>query len=136
MMLRPQPSYLHPYEPALLKVYMLTYLLCPLLGWSTNHWQPVPGLLSLESWASWSMSCTTVTTRGSSQTCCTRTRASSTSLTLFCLFVVSFLIAGTSPHKSIGARREQVPFSMVIENGELMHQSFPKHLSMGTARLK
>ena len=34
------------------------------------------------------------------------------------LFVVSYLIAGMSPHKSIGARREQVPFSMAIENGE------------------
>ena len=54
------------------------------------------------------------------------------------LFVclVSYFIAGTSPQKSIGARREQVPFSMAIENGELMHECFPKHLHMGTARLK
>ena len=54
---------------------------------------------------------------------------------MVCLFSL-VLIAGTSPQKSIGARREQVPFSMTIENGELMHDCFPKHLRMGTARLK
>ena len=53
---------------------------------------------------------------------------------LVCL--VQFLITGTSPQKSIGARREQVPFSMTIENGELMHDCFQIHLRMGTARLK
>ena len=45
-----------------------------------------------------------------------------------CLFVCLFslaLIVGTSPQKSIGARREQVPFSMAIGNGELMHECFP-----------
>ena len=54
------------------------------------------------------------------------------------LFVclVSYFTAGTSPQKSIGARSEQVPFSMAIENGELMNECFPKHLRMGTARLK
>ena len=53
------------------------------------------------------------------------------------IFVVSFLIAGTSPQKSIGARREQVPFSMAIVNGgELMHECFPTHLRIETARLK
>ena len=39
-----------------------------------------------------------------------------------CLFSL-VLIAGTSPQKSISARREQVPFSMAIvngSNGELM----------------
>ena len=50
--------------------------------------------------------------------------------------VVWFCKAGTSPQKSIGARREQVPFSMAIENGEFMHECFPKHLRMGIARLK
>ena len=49
---------------------------------------------------------------------------------------ISYLIAGTSPQKSIGARREKVPFSMDIENGELLHECFPKHLCMGTARRK
>ena len=44
------------------------------------------------------------------------------------------LIAGTSPEKSISARREQVPFSMAIGNWELMHECFPKHPRMGTAR--
>ena len=42
----------------------------------------------------------------------------------FCFFVVFFrlvLIAGSSPQKSLSARREQVPFSMAIGNGELMH---------------
>ena len=29
-----------------------------------------------------------------------------------------------------------VPFSMAIGNGELMHECFPKHLRMGTARIK
>ena len=32
--------------------------------------------------------------------------------------------------------KTQVPFSMVIGNGELMHECFPKHLRMGTARMK
>ena len=52
---------------------------------------------------------------------------------LACLFSLA-LIAGTSPQKSISARREQVPFSMAIGNGELMHECFPKHQRMGTAR--
>ena len=50
-----------------------------------------------------------------------------------CLFSL-VLIAGTSPQKSISARREQVPFSMAIGNRELMHDCFPKHPRMGTAR--
>ena len=29
-------------------------------------------------------------------------------------------------------RREQVPFSMAVENGELMHECSPTHLCMGT----
>ena len=37
------------------------------------------------------------------------------------------LIAGTSPQKSISARREQVPFSMAMGNGELMHECFPNN---------
>ena len=56
------------------------------------------------------------------------------SVVVCCL--VSYCIAGTSPQKSIGARRQQVPFSMATENEELMNQCFPKHLRMGTARLK
>ena len=35
---------------------------------------------------------------------------------------------------SIGAQREEVPFSMAIEYGEIMHEYFPKHPGMG--RLK
>ena len=31
---------------------------------------------------------------------------------------------------------QQVPFSMAIGNEELMHECAPKHLRMGTARLK
>ena len=54
---------------------------------------------------------------------------------LFSLFSL-VLIAGTSPQKSISARREQVPFSMAIGNGELMHEFFPKHPRMGRARQK
>ena len=54
----------------------------------------------------------------------------------FCGLQFSYLIAGTSPQKSIGARREQVPFSTAVENGELMHECFPKHSRIGTARLK
>ena len=55
----------------------------------------------------------------------------------YCLFVVSNLIAGTSPQKSIRCQksgRENVPFRMAIENGELMHECFPMY-SMGTAIL-
>ena len=33
-------------------------------------------------------------------------------------------------------QREQVPFSMAIENGELMQDCSLEHLRMGTARLK
>ena len=33
-------------------------------------------------------------------------------------------------------RKEEVPFSMAIRNGELMHECFPKHARMGTARMK
>ena len=51
------------------------------------------------------------------------------------LFVVSYLIAGTSSQKSIGARREQVPVSMAIENGELMHECFPKRLAHGNSKI-
>ena len=32
--------------------------------------------------------------------------------------------------------RKKVPFSVTIGNGELMHECFPKHLSMGKARTK
>ena len=32
--------------------------------------------------------------------------------------------------------KEQVPFSMAIGNGELMHECFPKHSRMGKARMK
>ena len=30
---------------------------------------------------------------------------------------------------------EEIPFSMAIGNGELMHECFPKHSRMGTARM-
>ena len=33
-------------------------------------------------------------------------------------------------------RKNKVPFSMAIGNGELMQECFPKHLRMGTARMK
>ena len=33
-------------------------------------------------------------------------------------------------------RKNKVPFSMAIGNWELMHECFPKHSSMGTARMK
>ena len=32
--------------------------------------------------------------------------------------------------------RNEVPFSMAIGNGELIHECFPKHSRMGTARMK
>ena len=50
-----------------------------------------------------------------------------------CLFSLA-LIAGTSPQKSVSARKEQVPFSMAIGNGELMYECFPKRPRIGTAR--
>ena len=33
-------------------------------------------------------------------------------------------------------KRKQEPFRMAIGNLELMHECFPKHLRMGTARMK
>ena len=33
-------------------------------------------------------------------------------------------------------RKEEEPFSMAIGSGELMHDCFPKHSQMGTARMK
>ena len=33
-------------------------------------------------------------------------------------------------------RKEEVPFSMPIGHGELMHECFPKHSRMGTAGMK
>ena len=33
-------------------------------------------------------------------------------------------------------RREQAPFSMAVENVELMHKCWPKHSLKGTAKLK
>ena len=33
-------------------------------------------------------------------------------------------------------RKKEVSFSMTIGNEELMHECFPKHLRMGTARMK
>ena len=32
--------------------------------------------------------------------------------------------------------KKKVPLSIAIGNGELMHECFPKHLRMGTARMK
>ena len=34
------------------------------------------------------------------------------------------------------SRKKQVPFSMAIGHGELMHECFPKHSLMGSARTK
>ena len=34
------------------------------------------------------------------------------------------------------SRKRKVPFSMAKGNGELMHECFPKHSRMGTARTK
>ena len=33
-------------------------------------------------------------------------------------------------------RKEEVPFSMAIGNGELMQECFPEHSRVGTARMK
>ena len=33
-------------------------------------------------------------------------------------------------------QNKKVPFSMAIGNGELVHECFPKHMRMGTARMK
>ena len=38
--------------------------------------------------------------------------------------------------KRSGERRKQVPFSIAIEKVELVQECFPKHLSMGTARIE
>ena len=50
-----------------------------------------------------------------------------------------FIYFNNTAYKSYGhsaERSEQVPFSMAIKNVELMQECFPKHLSMGTARMK
>ena len=36
----------------------------------------------------------------------------------------------------VDLRKKKVPFSMFIGNGKLMHECFPKHSRMGTARMK
>ena len=37
---------------------------------------------------------------------------------------------------SCTVRKKELSFSMTIGNEELMHTCFPKHLSMGTARME
>ena len=57
--------------------------------------------------------------------------ASSSSSSRICLIALRFqlFIVFTEQKKN-------VPFSMAIGNGELMHECFPKHLRMRTARMK
>ena len=41
-----------------------------------------------------------------------------------------------SRQESFAERKKQVPFSMAIENVELMHKCSPEPLRMGTVRMK
>ena len=57
--------------------------------------------------------------------------SSSSSSSRICLIALRFQLFIAFPE-----RKQKVPFSMAIGNGELMHECFPKHLRMGTARMK
>ena len=50
--------------------------------------------------------------------------------------LVSYLIAGISPQKSIGARREQVPFSMAMENGGNHERVFSQTSAHGNSKIE
>ena len=40
------------------------------------------------------------------------------------------------PEQGLFASRKNLSVNMAIGNGKLMHECFPKHMSMGTARMK
>ena len=42
----------------------------------------------------------------------------------------------SAKERTIWPREKKVPFSMPIENGELMQECFPNHSRMGTSRIK
>ena len=60
------------------------------------------------------------------------------------IFLIRWFLTATSGTKcplgmfifSCTKEKDEVPFSMAIENWELMHECFPKHSRMGTARMK
>ena len=56
----------------------------------------------------------------------------------YSLLVLSFVNSTQLPDliAVFAQQREQVPFSMAMGNVELMHEYFPKHLYMGTGRMK
>ena len=54
---------------------------------------------------------------------------------LVCLLDL-ILIDEASADRLFRSQKRKVPFSMAIGHWELMHECFPKHLSMGTARTK
>ena len=55
-----------------------------------------------------------------------------TSAQLFLVFRSEYTLCTCSCTRG----KKQVQFSMTIGNGELVHEGFPKHLRMGTARIK
>ena len=58
---------------------------------------------------------------------------------LLFLFLEFSLINSVSTFRMfsvLSLSEERVPFSMAMENGELMHECSPEHLRMGTAILK
>ena len=53
------------------------------------------------------------------------------------IIIVFSLIAHPNQNKGNPRRaRKLVPSSIAIKNGGIMHECFPKHLCMGTARMK
>ena len=52
------------------------------------------------------------------------------------IIVVSFDRRIVDLNDHVVSRKDKVPFSMTIGNGELMHEGFLKHLRMGIARMK
>ena len=52
------------------------------------------------------------------------------------IIIVSFWQSTLLPKDHLISWKKKVAFSMAIGNLELMHESFPKHFSKGTARMK
>ena len=52
------------------------------------------------------------------------------------IITLSFWQSTLLPKDHLISQKKKVPFSMAIGNGELIHESFLKHVSMGTARMK
>ena len=61
-----------------------------------------------------------------------------TSLDVFFIIIIVFSLPSLPKHNKVIPAEQtiQISLSMAIENVELMHESSPQHLHMGTARMK